>query len=112
MRFEDFKAALLFSFVGVLVGKKLLQQPGVIGVSVSHGGVFENDCGAIVPAAIFSGVITWSIREHLQDAAHLDFFLQHGIMVFLEERDEFICMSPFGFVVVLDHIRFILLVFG
>ena len=37
--------------------------------------------------------------------AHLR--LQHGIVVLLEESDEFIGVSPFCFVVVLDNIRFV-----
>ena len=102
MGIEDFEAALLFALVGVLVGKELLEERGGIESVVSDFGVLEDDGGAIVPAAVFGGVIAGSDREYLQDAAELHFFLQQRVVIFLEERDKFVGVTPFCFVVVLD----------
>src|SRR5262249_47796563 len=108
MGFEDFEAALFLLFVGVLVGKELLQQGAVVGIGVRGGGVLEDDRGAVVPSAVFRGVIARRVGEHLEDAAHLDLFLQHGIVILLEEQDELVGVAPLGLVVVLDDIGLVL----
>ena len=102
VRVENFEAVLLFPLVGVLIGKKLLEQRRGIEIVVSDFGVLENDGGAIVPAAVFGAVIAGSDREHFQDAAELHFFLEQRVVIFLEKRDEFVGVTPLCFVVVLD----------
>src|SRR5262245_40128979 len=74
MGFQDFETPLFFSFVGVLVGGKLLYQRTVVSIGVGDGSVLENDRGAIVPPAVLGRVISRGVREDLQDAAHLDLF--------------------------------------
>ena len=105
---KNFKAALLFLFVGVLVGKELLQERDGIKVIVGDLGVLEDDGGAKVPAAVFGGMVPRDLSEDLEDAAHLDFLFQHGIVVFLEQGDKFVGVPPFDFVVVLDDVGLVI----
>src|ERR1700721_1361954 len=69
---------------------------------ISDGGILENDGDAEVPASVFCGVVAGLIHPDFYDAAHFVFFFQQRIMIFLEELEEFVGVSPLGFVVVLD----------
>jgi hypothetical protein len=40
----------------------------------------------------------------VKDAAELHFFFQDGEMILFEEGEEFVGVSPFGFVVVVDDV--------
>src|SRR4029077_4431542 len=104
---EDFKAALFFLLVGILVGEELLQKGSGVEVVVGDLGVLEDDGGAKIPAAIFGGVVAGDPGEDFEDAAEVDFLFQDGVMVLLEQGDKFFGVAPLGFVVVLDDVRLV-----
>src|SRR5437762_6025020 len=107
MPFEDFKPPLLFLLIGFLIRIKLLDDSRRIETVIRDGCILEDDRDSIVPAAILGSVQTRLGSVHFQDSSQFDFLLQYGIVVLLEEGDEFIRVSPFCFVVVLDDIRFV-----
>src|SRR5216683_2926004 len=91
---EDFEAALLLFLVGVLVGEKLLEEGRGVEIVVGDLGVLEDDGGAEIPAAVFGGVIARHLREDFENAAQLDFLFQDGIMILLEQSNEFLGVAP------------------
>ena len=101
MRLQYLEPSLLFLFICRLVGEQLFEQGSAIKIVVSDGRILEYDRDAIVPAAILGRMITRSGCSDLQDSAKLYLLLQQGIVVLLEERDEFVGISPFRLVVVL-----------
>src|SRR6202166_4413507 len=54
---EDFEAALLFFFVGILVGEELLQERRGVEIIVGDLRVLEDDGGAEIPAAVFGAMV-------------------------------------------------------
>jgi hypothetical protein len=96
VRVKDFEAMLLFALVGILVGKKLLEERRGIKRVVSDLGVLEDDGGAIVPAAVFGAVVARRGREYFQYPPQFHFFLKQWIVIFLEQRDEFFRMPHFA----------------
>src|SRR6202140_4813981 len=104
VRIENLKPALLLALVGRLIGPELLLQSIFLKRLIGHGGILEYDGYAVVPTPVFGSVIARLIHPYFDHAPHLDFFLEQGIVVLLEQPQELIRMSPLGFVVVLDRI--------
>src|SRR5260370_37916064 len=105
VRLQDFEAALLFFLVRFLIGTKLLDNRGAVEIVVGNRCVLEDDGHAIIPALAFRHVIPRRHHAHFQHAPEFSLFLKHRIMVFLEERQEFVSVAPFRLVVVLDRER-------
>ena len=104
VRVENLETPLLFLLVRFLIRIELLDQRGAVEIVVGNRSVLEDDGHPVIPTAVFRRVIARRGHAYLQHAAQLDLFLQNRIMVFLEERQEFLGMAPFRLVVVLHHI--------
>src|SRR5262249_53674420 len=91
------------ALVGLLVGEQLLEERWRVEVVVCNLRVLEDDRGAVVPTAVFGGMVARCGCENLQDAAHFNLFLEDGIVVLFEQGDELVRVSPFRLVVVLHH---------
>lgn len=73
---EDLEAALFFFLVGFLIGPELFDECLLIGVGAGRDGrVLVDDGHAIVPAAVFGGVIARLIHPNLEHPAHFHFLL-------------------------------------
>src|SRR6266480_1114002 len=104
MSFQDFEAALFFFFEGVLIGIELLDEHRAVKIVVGNGGILEGDGYSIIPSAVFGAVIPRNGHADPQHTPQLDLFGENRIMVFLEERQEFLGVPPLGLVVVLNHV--------
>src|SRR5580704_11027488 len=99
---ENFETALFFARVGRLIGELLFLERIFVEGLIGHGGIFEDDSYAIIPAPVFRGVVAGLVHPDLEQAAHLNFFIEQRVVIFLEELQEFIGVSPFCFVIVFD----------
>src|SRR5271167_5021847 len=108
MGVEDLEAMLLFALIGLLIGEELLEQRLFVEAVIGGGGVLEDDGDAVVPAAVFGGVIARRDSAYFEQPTEFNFFLQQWVMVLLEQRDELLSVSPFHLVVVLDDEGFVL----
>src|SRR3984893_17934652 len=84
VRIQNLKASLLFALVGRLIRKELLLQSIFFEGLVGHGGILEHNGHAVIPAPIFSGVISRLVHPDLDHTPHLHLFLEQGIVVLLE----------------------------
>ena len=67
--------------------------------------ILEDDRHAEIPAPILSGVISRPRAAHGQEAPALYLLQQHRQMILLEQFDEFLGVSPFCRVVILNGVR-------
>src|SRR5271165_5924007 len=64
MGVQDLKPSLFFFLVRFLIRIKLLDERAAIKIIGLHCRALENDGHAIVPSAIFRGVIAWPCHTH------------------------------------------------
>ena len=83
--------------------KKLLGQRCFVKTIRRRARALEDESNAVIPTAIFRGVIARRMGCHLEDAAQFDFFEQQRQMILFEQGDEFVGVSPFCSVVILHH---------
>src|SRR5579871_1325892 len=102
MCLEDGEAALLLVLVSILIRKELLLEGVFVERLVGYGGVLEDNGDAVVPATVFGSVVAGLVHPDFEQAANLHFFFQQRIMIFLEELEVFVGVSPACLVVVLD----------
>src|SRR5215469_519448 len=107
MPVENFEASPLFPFVGVLIRKQLLLKGRGVEVVIGNSAILKNDGHAIVPAAFFGGMEAGLHRANFEDSTKLHFLFEKRVMIFLEQGDELVGVTPLGLVVVLRHERFI-----
>src|SRR5215469_4635540 len=108
MREQDLEPALFFPLVCRLVGPQLANQLLFVGIRSSRNrGVPEDDCYPIVPTAVFSGVIGRLLDFDREHAAAGDHSLKQGIVIFQEEFEELLLMSPLSLVVILHRVRLV-----
>lgn len=88
------EAELLFALVCGLVWIKLLDECFLIGIGGGGcGGVGVFDDDAIIPAAVFGGVIGGGFDFDAGHAAGLDDFLEQRVVVLEEEVQELLLMA-------------------
>src|SRR2546426_12111968 len=104
MRREDLEAALLLAPKRILVRKETFQLR--LGERlVRRRRVLPHDRDAIVPAAVLRAVEPRGLGRDPLDVPQLDFPLQYGEVVLLEEADELVGKAPARLVVILHHER-------
>ena len=64
VRIEDFKAALLFLLVRLLVGIELFDERFLVEAIIGDGGILKDDGDAVVPSTILGRVVARSNRRH------------------------------------------------
>src|SRR2546430_1547815 len=101
MRVENLESPLLLALERFLIGIQLLLQRCLIEGLISYSRVLEDDGYTKVPAAVFGRVVARLIHPDFRDASELHFFLEHGVVILLEQPQKFVGVSPLGFVVVL-----------
>src|ERR1044071_3014263 len=102
VRDQYLEPPLFFALEGFLIGIKLFGESFFAARISGHGGVFEHYSHAIIPATFFGRVIARSLGADFEYAPALDLLFEHRIMVLLEQANEFVGVSPFRFVVILD----------
>src|SRR4030095_1736574 len=99
---QYFESPLLLALKRILVGIELPEDMIITCIVIRYMHTLPYNPDAIVPTSILCGVIDWRFCGHLNDFSRLCELLQKRIVVLLEQADEFICITPFSLVVILN----------
>src|SRR5215469_3198922 len=102
---KDLEAALLFALVSGLVRPEFLDKPRLVGVrSGGRGRILVADGDAVIPAAVFSDVVSRRFNLERHNAARGGDLLKKRVVVLQEEIEKLLLMSPLNLVVVLHSV--------